>query len=152
MTAALSFLTSRWGFAAIGALLLVLTYSAWSIQVAGLRGDIAEEQQKTRGVQKQFDGYKLQVEQTISDERAARLAEVNEALKQRDALQEEAGRLQTAAAQAERRRVQASNQLLEALRHAPQVDVSPLAGATQRYLDGVRAAQNARASDNPPAP
>lgn len=142
-TAAIKFLLSRWGFAAIGAALLLLMYMAWSVQVSGLLGDISREQQKTRDTQAQFDSYKLMVEQQISDERAARLLEVQEALKQRDALQEEADRLQTAAAIAERRRVQASNQLLEALRHAPQVDTSPLGPAARSYIDGVRAAQSA---------
>lgn len=141
MTAIVGFLTTRWGFAAIGGVLLVLMYAAWSIQVSGLRGDISDEQQKTRDVQGQFDGYKLMVEQQISDERAARLREVTEALKQRDALQEEADRLQSAAAQAERRRVAVSNQLLEALRHAPLVDTSPLGPAARSYVERVREQQ-----------
>lgn len=139
--AALKFLLSRWGFAAIGAALLVLMYAAWSIQVSGLRGDISEEQGKTRAAEKLYADYKLQVEQQISDERAARLREVTEALKQRDALQEEADRLQSAAAQAERRRVAVSNQLLEALRHAPLVDTSPLGPAARSYVERVREQQ-----------
>lgn len=143
MTAIVGFITSRLGIAAVGGVLLVLIYAMWGIQVSNLRGALSLEQQATRTVQGQFDSYKLMVEQQISDERAARLAEVNEALKQRDALQEEAGRLQAAAAQAERRRVQASNQLLEALRYAPQMDTSPLGPAARRYIDGVRAAQQA---------
>lgn len=143
MTAILAFLGSRWGFAAIGAVALVVVYAAWAIQVADLRSDVSDEQQKTRDVQSQFDSYKLMVEQQISDERANRLREVTEALAQRDKLQEEADRLQTAAAIAERRRVQASNQLLEALRHAPQIDTSPLGAGARAYLDSVRSQQAA---------
>lgn len=152
MTAIVGFLTTRWGFAAIGAVAVLLMYVGWSIQVSGLRSDISLEQQKTRDMEKLYQDYKLQVERQISDERAARLLEVQEALTQRDRLQEEADRLQTAAAIAERRRVQASNQLLEALRHAPQVDTSPLGPAARSYIERVREQQNAGPSDNPAPP
>jgi len=42
MTAIISFLTSRLGVAAIGGLLLVLMYGAWTVQTSRLRADLAE--------------------------------------------------------------------------------------------------------------
>lgn len=151
----IAFLTSRIGIAGIGALALVLMYAGWSIQVSNIRAAsataISTEQQKTRDVQGLFDGYKLQVEQTITNQERIRADENLKALNEREAMAAEIDRLRGVALAAQRARDQRTTELLNALRNAPQTDVSPLAGAVLSYLDGVRRQQRATAPTGDPA-
>lgn len=151
MTAALAFLKSRWGFAAIGAALLVLVYSAWSIQVADLRGDISAEQQKTRDVQAAFDSYKLQVEQTISNNARQHAAELQKLLDEREALAATADRLRQQYAQEKENRTIIEAEHVRILNNAPRDQDSLLDARTRDYYRSLRERQlGTEAANNPP--
>lgn len=141
MTAALSFLTSRWGFAAVGALLLVLMYSAWSIQAADLRSDISDEQQKTRDAEKLYADYRIEVEKTISNNARQHAAELQAALDAREALAADTDRLRAAYAASSKERNDLAQELLRRLNDAPQDMDSRLDARTRSYYRDLRTMQ-----------
>ena len=138
------------------ALALLIVVGIWQVQVANIRAAsamaISAEQQKTSDVQGLFDGYKLQVEQTITNQERIRADENLKALNEREAMAAEIDRLRGVAVAAQRARDQRTTELLNALRNAPQTDVSPLAGAVLTYIDGVRQQQRATAAAGNPTP
>lgn len=150
MTAALAFLTSRWGFAAIGGALLVLVYGAWSIQVADLRSThataISAEQQKTRDVEKQWGDYKLQVEQTISNNAREARDALRAQLDRNEELNATTERLRAANSAAFRERDRLSAELLRRLNNAPKTPESFLDGPGIAYYRSLREQQLAARS------
>lgn len=138
------------------ALALVLMYAGWSIQVANIRAEsaflIGEQQKATRAVEKQWGDYKLEVEQTISNNALQYARELEKERDEKERLAADNEKLRVAYAAVERQRNEASQQLVKALNNAQLSDVNQLGAAVREYLDGVRRQQaDAGAADHPPA-
>jgi len=142
-----------WLPAALG-LALVLSNGLWAIR--HYRAEtahtvaLAAEQVKTRAAQAAFDAYKLQVEQSISDQAAQTARQNAEALDRLSEAQAEIDRLRGVVGAAAKVRDELSSRLTRELNDAPPEDVNRLGPAVLGYLDRVRAAQaSARAADHP---
>lgn len=136
-------------------LALVLSNGAWAIR--HYRAETAHtvalnaEQVRTRETQTAFDAYKLQVEQSISDQASATARQNAEALDRLSEAQAEIDRLRQSVGAATKARDDLSTRLTRELNDAPPEDKALLGVAVLAYLQRVREAQSAaRAADNPP--
>ena len=146
----ISLLTSRFGIAGIAALALVLMFAAWQVQVSNVRSAattaISAEKDKTRTVQGQFDSYKLEVEQAITDQANIRLAEAAKQADDQAKLQEANDRLRASYAASTKERNDLSAELLRRLNNAPKTPESALDAGTREYYGRLRDAQLTAAS------
>jgi hypothetical protein len=143
-------LTSRFGLAGIVGIGLVIMYLAWSIQVAGLRSDLAGEQskvaiavQRASAAETALANVRAEVSLAVADAATARAEAAETLSEQRDQMQRQIDTLRSVSALAERRRTEASNMLIADLVRVPPADTSPLSDAAKSYLAQVRAQQMA---------
>lgn len=138
------------------ALALAVVVGLWQIQVSRMEAAhfraMSAEQQKTRDVQGQFDGYKLQVEQTVSNSARQHAADLQSQIDRNEELADANDRLRGQYLAADRDRTEASRQLLRILNDAPMADVSPLDPASVWFYDELRRRQTGAAPASDPAP
>lgn len=140
-----TFLTSRLGIGLIAGLALVAMWIAWGVNVNSIRAEhafqITAQMKETARVQKEWDDYKLQVQQGATKQAEITAEENRLALAHERELQAEIDRLRAANAVATRQRNEASQKLLAVLNNAPQVSASPLDPASVEFYRGLRESQ-----------
>ena len=141
------------------AVVLVVMFAIWQIQVANLRADVATEKTnvetqkaETVAAQKDLSDLNAMIAQRLASNEAKR-AEDERAERLRQAeLQRRADELRGQRDRAIAERNAKQDELREALRNALPQDTAPLSPSIVRYLDGLRLLQRSPGDNDRAAP